>query len=120
VSIDIHADGGPSTGRGFTVLEPVADGPNNKVIKSSNRFGGDVHQQFLKNTPIGISNYYGHDGYIHRNDLAGLNLTTMPKVLIECGNMRNSADAKLLTSTKVQHAIAWALAVAIVRFEQGH
>jgi N-acetylmuramoyl-L-alanine amidase len=120
VSIDIHADGGPSTGRGFTVLEPVADGPNNKVIKSSKRFGGDVHQQFLRNTSMGISNYYGHDGYIFRNDLAGLNLTTMPKVLIECGNMRNSADAKLLTSTKVQRAIAWALAVAIVRFEQGH
>jgi len=120
VSIDIHADGGPFTGRGFTVLEPVADGPNNKVIKSSKRFGKDVHQQFLRNTPIGISNYYGHDGYILRNDLAGLNLTTMPKVLIECGNMRNSADAKLLTSKRVQRAIAWALAVAIVRFEQGH
>jgi N-acetylmuramoyl-L-alanine amidase len=120
VSIDIHADGGPASGRGFTVLEPVADGPNNKVIKSSVRFGKDVHQQFLRHTPIGISNYYGHDGYIFRNDLAGLNLTTMPKVLIECGNMRNSADAKLLTSTRVQRAIAWALAMAIVRFEQGH
>lgn len=120
VSIDIHADGGPASGRGFTVLEPVADGPNNKVIKSSLRFGKDVHQQFLRHTPIRISNYYGHDGYIFRNDLAGLNLTTMPKVLIECGNMRNSADAKLLTSTRVQRAIAWALAMAIVRFEQGH
>ncbi len=120
VSIDIHADGGPASGRGFTVLEPVADGPNNKVIKSSVRFGKDVHQQFLRQTPIGISNYYGHDGYIFRNDLAGLNLTTMPKVLIECGNMRNSADAKLLTSKRAQRAIAWALAVAIVRFEQGH
>ena len=84
------------------------------------RFGKDVHQQFLRHTPIGVSNYYGHDGYIFRNDLAGLNLTTMPKVLIECGNMRNSADAKLLTSTRVQRAIAWALAMAIVRFEQGH
>ncbi len=72
--------------------------------------------QFLKDTPMGISNYYGHDGYISRNDLAGLNLTTMPKVLIECGNMSNSADAKLLTSVRVQRAIAWALAVAIVRF----
>ena len=28
VAIDIHADGGPTWGRGFTVLEPVADGPN--------------------------------------------------------------------------------------------
>jgi N-acetylmuramoyl-L-alanine amidase len=31
VSIDIQADYGPRSGRGFTVLEPVADGPNNKA-----------------------------------------------------------------------------------------
>jgi N-acetylmuramoyl-L-alanine amidase len=120
VSIDIHADGGPPTGRGFTVLEPVADGPNDKVIKSSIRFGKDVHLEFLRHTPMMVSDYYGHDGYIFRNDLAGLNLTTMPKVLIECGNMRNSADAKLLTSVRVQRDIAVALADAIIRFLHGH
>jgi N-acetylmuramoyl-L-alanine amidase len=120
VSIDIHADGGPASGRGFTVLEPVADRVNRKVIKSSIRFGKDVHLEFLKHTPMMVSDYYGHDGYIFRNDLAGLNLTTMPKVLIECGNMRNAADAKLLTSVRVQHEIAWALAQAIIRFLRGH
>jgi N-acetylmuramoyl-L-alanine amidase len=120
VSIDIHADFGPSTGSGFTVLEPVADGPNNKVIKSSIRFGKDVHLQFLRHTPMRISNYYGRNGYIFRNDLAGLNLTTMPKILIECGNMNNSADARLLTTKQVQHDIASALAAAIVRFLHGH
>jgi N-acetylmuramoyl-L-alanine amidase len=120
VSIDIHADYGPASGRGFTVLEPVADGPDNKVIKSSVRFGKDVHLEFLRHTPLTISNYYGHNGYIFRNDLAGLNLTTMPKVLIECGNMNNGADARLLTSARVQRDIAWALAVAIIRFLQGH
>jgi N-acetylmuramoyl-L-alanine amidase len=67
-----------------------------------------------------VSDYYGHDGYISRNDLAGLNLTTMPKVLIECGNMRNAADAKRLTSGRVQRAIAWALSRAIIRFLSGH
>ncbi|HET9898189.1 MAG TPA: N-acetylmuramoyl-L-alanine amidase [Streptosporangiaceae bacterium] len=120
VSIDIHADYGPSTGRGFTVLEPVADGPNNKVIKSSKRFGKDVHAAFLAHTPMGISNYYGRNGYISRKDLAGLNLTTMAKVLIECGNMNNRADAKLLTSLRVEHEIAYALSVAIIRFLAGH
>jgi N-acetylmuramoyl-L-alanine amidase len=119
VSIDIHADGGPPTGRGFTVLEPVRDGPNNKVIKSSIRFGKDVHLEFLRHTPMMVSDYYGNDGYIFRNDLAGLNLTTEPKVLIECGNMRNSQDAKLLTSVRVQREIAVALADAIIRFLRG-
>ena len=116
VAIDIHADGGPSWGRGFTVLEPVADGPNNHVIASSLRFGRYVHQAFLAGTPLRASDYYGHDGYIFRNDLAGLNLTTVPKVLIECGNMPNAADAALLTSTRVQREIARALEAAIIRF----
>ena len=120
VSIDIHADGGPPGGRGFTVLLPVRDRQNHKVIKSSDRFGRDVHRAFLRYTPVKVSDYYGRNGYIARNDLAGLNLTTMPKVLIECGNMRNAADARLLTSVRVQRAIAWALSRAIIRFLAGH
>lgn len=120
VSIDIHADGGLAGGRGFTVLEPVADRQNHKVIKSSWRFGRDVHRAFLRHTPIKVSDYYGRNGYISRDDLAGLNLTTMPKVLIECGNMRNARDARLLTSARVQREIARALSAAIIRFLAGH
>jgi N-acetylmuramoyl-L-alanine amidase len=120
VSIDIHADYGPAAGRGFTVLEPIADGPNNKVIKSSIRFGRYVHTAFLADTRIPISDYYGHNGYIFRNDLAGLNLTTMPKVLIESGNMNNAVDARMLVRSRVQHSIARALAAAISRFLTGH
>lgn len=120
VAIDIHADGGPTWGRGFTVLEPVADGPNDKVIASSVRFGSYVHAAFIAGTPFGPANYYGHNGYIFRDDLAGLNLTTVPKVLIECGNMPNSQDAALLTSSSVQREIARALEAAIIRFLDGH
>ena len=119
VAIDIHADGGPTWGRGFTVLEPVADGPNDKVIAPSLRFGSYVHAAFLADTPMRPADYYGHDGYIFRNDLAGLNLTTVPKVLIECGNMPNVQDAALLTTPKVQQEIAAALLGAIVRFLTG-
>jgi N-acetylmuramoyl-L-alanine amidase len=116
VAIDIHADGGPSWGRGFTVLEPVADGPNNKVIKGSVRFGGDVRAALLKDTTIPVSDYYGHHGIILRNDLAGLNLTTVPKILIECGNMRNATDARLLTRPSFQRTLARAFAAAMVKF----
>jgi N-acetylmuramoyl-L-alanine amidase len=116
VSVDIHADGGPRSGRGFTILEPVADGPNDKVIRASVRLAHDVHRAFLRHTPIPVSNYYGRDGYVFRSDLAGLNLTTMPKVLVECGNMRNRTDARLLISARVQREIARALADAILAF----
>jgi N-acetylmuramoyl-L-alanine amidase len=120
VSIDIHADYGPRSGRGFTVLEPVADGPDNTVIGSSMRFGRDVHAMMLSGTRLQVSDYYGRNGYISRNDLAGLNLTTMPKVLIETGNMNNAADAALLVRPGVQQAIAAALTAAIARFLAGH
>jgi len=119
VSVDIHADYGPPAGRGFTVLEPVADGPNDTVIGSSDRFGRDVHAMMLRDTPMLVSDYYGRNGYISRDDLAGLNLTTMPKILIESGNMHNAADAALLVQPAVQHRIAAALAAAIVQFLAG-
>jgi N-acetylmuramoyl-L-alanine amidase len=116
VAIDIHADGGPAWGRGFTVLEPVADGPNDHVIRSSERFGRDVHAAILARTGMPVSNYYGGNGFQFRDDLAGLNLTTVPKVLIESGNMRNATDAALLTSSRFQRQLAAALLAAILAF----
>ena len=54
-----------------------------------------------------------------RTDLAGLNLTTVPKVLIECGNMQNPTDAALLVSPSFQEAAADAIAQAIAQFLAG-
>lgn len=119
VAIDIHADGGPIWGRGFTVLEPVADGPNNAVISSSLQFGADVRAAMLRDTQMPESNYYGADGLISRDDLAGLNLTMVPKVLIECGNMPNSTDAALLASPAFQQQLASAFTAAIMVFLTG-
>ncbi len=116
VAIDIHADGGPASGRGFAILEPVRDGPNNAVITPSERFGADLRSAFLRATPMPVSSYDGVNGITYRDDLAGLNLTTVPKVLIECGNMRNATDARLLTATWFQQAAARAMAEAIARF----
>jgi N-acetylmuramoyl-L-alanine amidase len=116
VAIDIHADGGPPGGRGFAVLEPVSDGPNDKVIGSSERFGRDVRRALLSWTSMPESTYDGVHGIEPRDNLAGLNLTSVPEVLIECGNMRNATDARLLTSARFQRRIARALEAAIIRF----
>ena len=116
VAIDIHADGGPTTGRGFAVLEPVADGPNDGVITPSQNFGNDVIASFKSTTGMPISTYDGTNGIAYRDDLAGLNLTTVPKVLIECGNMQNATDASMLESSTWQQTAAQALAAAITTF----
>jgi N-acetylmuramoyl-L-alanine amidase len=117
VSIDIHADGADQPGdRGFAILEPVADGPNDHVIRSSERFGRDLKHAMRTHTSMPVSNYDGVNGFTHRDDLAGLNLTTEPKVLVEVGNMRDSTDAHLLISSGFQKRVAAAIAAAIVKF----
>jgi N-acetylmuramoyl-L-alanine amidase len=117
VAVDIHSDGGPASGRGFTILEPVGDGPNDAVITSSQRFGSDLRQAFLADVPaLPESTYIGSQGIMARDDLAGLNLTTVPKVLIEIGNMRNATDAQMLGSASFQELAARAIAAAIVSF----
>jgi N-acetylmuramoyl-L-alanine amidase len=116
VAIAIHADGGPPGGRGFAILEPVADGPNNGVIEASKTFGDDVRSNFLSITGMPLSTYDGTDGIAFRDDLAGLNLTSVPTVLIECGNMRNATDASMLITSSFQQQAALALATAITAF----
>jgi N-acetylmuramoyl-L-alanine amidase len=120
VAVDIHADGGPVGGRGFAVLEPVADGPNDGVIASSDAFAAILRNTFLADTGMPVSTYDGVDGLQPRDDLAGLNLTTVPKVLIETGNMRNATDAAILVTPAFQQSAAAAMAQAITLYLTGH
>jgi N-acetylmuramoyl-L-alanine amidase len=95
----------------------VADGPNDGVIVSSDAFGNLLRDAFVAGTGMPVADYGGAvDGLVPRNDLAGLNLTTVPKVLIESGNMRNATDAALLTSSRFQRQLAAALLAAILAF----
>ena len=120
VAVDIHADGGPPGGSGFTVLEPVADGPNDDVIASSDAFAGLLRDAFTAGTGMPVADYGGStDGLEPRDDLAGLNLTTVPKVLIECGNMQNAGDAALEVTPSFQQSAAYAIAQAITEFLTG-
>jgi len=118
-AISVHADGGPAGGRGFAVLEPVADGVNDAIIGASQVLGSDVRGAFVSQTAMPVSTYDGVDGVAARDDLAGLNLSTVPKVLIECGNMRNATDAGLLATAAWQmragHALASALSAFLLR-----
>jgi N-acetylmuramoyl-L-alanine amidase len=116
VAIDIHADGGPAGGRGVAILTPVPDGPNDRVIAASKRFGRILLRRYTRVTGIPISTYDGSGGFAPRDNLAGLNLTTVPKVLIECVNMRNATDASRLVKPSFQRLAAKSMAEAITGF----
>ena len=115
-AVSIHADGGPPDGRGFAILEPVADGINNAIIGPSASLGADLRAAFAARTGEPVSSYDGIDGIQPRNDLAGTNLSTIPKVFIECANMRNAADAILVTSPHWQATAARAIAAGLTTF----
>jgi len=115
-AISIHADGGPPDGRGFAILEPVADGPDDAVIGPSVTLGADLRAAFASGTGEPVSSYDGTDGVKFRDDLAGLNLSRVPKVFIECANMRNATDAALVTSPRWQATAARAIAAGLTAF----
>jgi N-acetylmuramoyl-L-alanine amidase len=115
-AVSIHADGGPPGGRGFAILEPVADGINDAIVGPSARLGTDLRNAFAAGTGEPVSSYDGVDGIQPRDDLAGVNLSTVPKVFIECANMRDAADAALVTSPAWQAKAARAIAAGLTKF----
>jgi N-acetylmuramoyl-L-alanine amidase len=118
-AVSIHADGGPPDGRGFDILEPVADGINSAVIGSSDALGAALRTAFAAGTGEPVSDYDGTAGLQPRDDLGGINLTTVPKVFIECANMRNATDAALVTSPAWQAQAGAAIANGITAFLTG-
>jgi len=115
-AISIHADGGPASGSGFHVIEPgPLPGRNADVVAPSRSLGESVHDAMLT-TGERTSTYAGSGGYDVRTDLGGLNLSTVPKVFVECGNMRNADDAVRLTDPAFRQRIATALADGLQDF----
>lgn len=112
VAISIHADGAPASGYGFHVIVPRGIGRNDAVVAPSRRLGVVVRDAFRRGTGEPLSTYAGTrtGGIVARSDLGGLNLSTVPKVFIECGNMRNRADARRISSPAWRRRAATALA----------
>ena len=64
-----------------------------------------------------VANYIaGGDGLDFRSDLGTLNLSNVPTVMVELGNMKNAADAGLMTTPKGRAAYAAALARTVRLF----
>ncbi len=119
-AISIHADGGPAGGSGFEVIEPgLVPGYTNKIIGPSRRLGLDIRNEYHATTGEPYSDYVGMAGLDVRTDLGGLNLSKVPKVFIECANMRNSIDAARLTSAAFRQRVAVAIAAGFAAFLHG-
>jgi N-acetylmuramoyl-L-alanine amidase len=113
LAISIHGDGNDAPGaRGFHVLVPVATAQNAAMVPNAQRFGSLLRDAFGA-TGMPVSNYLGSNGIMYRGDLGGLNLSVVPKVFIECGNMHNGEDLTLMRSGEFQRNAANAIATAM-------
>ncbi|MFJ4802832.1 MULTISPECIES: N-acetylmuramoyl-L-alanine amidase [Streptomyces] len=120
-AISIHADGAPVGDRGFHVILPGAvhagGADTRPIVGPSRDLGERIASDFRRVTGEPPSNYIGHGTALDtRTDLGGLNLSTVPKVFIECGNMRDDTDAALLTSGSWRQKAAQGMSEGIVSF----
>ena len=115
VAISIHGDGAPSSGHGFALLTPTNVGPSSVMTKEANRLAGIVRNH-LENAAFYPSTYLGVHGIQPRSDLAGLNLSTTPKIFIECANMKNPSDATAIQDPVWRNRLASTLADSLAVF----
>ncbi|MFB7051769.1 N-acetylmuramoyl-L-alanine amidase [Streptomyces vinaceus] len=122
--VSVHADGVSSGNRGYHIILPakVKGGAADtaKIVGPSRDLGERIGSNFARTTGSAPANYLGSGtGLVVRDDLGGLNLSTRPKVFIECGNMRDAKDAALLTSPEWRQKAAQGIADGIVGFLGG-
>lgn len=108
ICVRIHADGGPSSARGATVLCPSAD----------NRYISRLYSRSKKLSECLITSYCSatglrNRGISYRDDLTGTNWSTVPTTLLELGFMTNSAEDRYLSSASGQKAMVQGMADGI-------
>lgn len=120
-ALSIHADGAPEGDRGFHVILPAlvkgGGADTSEIVAPSRALGKLIVGTFADATGTKPSNYIGAGtGLDVRKDLGGLTLSTVPKVMVECGNMRDPKDAALVKSAAWRQKAAEGLAEGVSGF----
>lgn len=117
VAVSLHADS-TSTGtdngkRGFHMIVPTLPLPDtaiSQVQATGGRAASETMRDSFLEAGLTPANYGGvNNGISTRSDIAGVNLTKVPAVFVEMGNLSNPDDADSLTSR--QGAAKYALAI---------
>lgn len=118
LKLSVHADGSYAAGaRGFHVIAPpdraawTAD-----IHRPSMRLATSVKAGLLSQR-FGVATYTaGGDGIDVRSDLGTLNLSDVPTVMVELGNMRSASEARVMTSPSGRARYARGLVTGLRRF----
>jgi N-acetylmuramoyl-L-alanine amidase len=116
--VAIHADGGPSSGHGFFVMQPPPNNPNVNPggAARSRIFATTMHNVFHASTGIPYSSYIANGYYPDDGHTGTINLSHGPVITIECLDMKNAADAAIAASATGRQRIAGGIAAGITAF----
>jgi N-acetylmuramoyl-L-alanine amidase len=118
LKISIHADGSYARGaHGFHVIAPPDRRPwTHDIYPESRRLAVAVRAALVDRGLSRATYLAGGDGLDVRRDLGTLNLSDVPTVMVELGNMRSARDARTMTRALGRERYARALATAVHRF----
>jgi N-acetylmuramoyl-L-alanine amidase len=118
LKLSVHADGSYAAGaHGFHVIAPADRAPwTHDIFRPSRRLAVAVKAGLLRRGFDPASYVAGGDGLDVRSDLATLNLSDVPTVVAELGNMRSAAEARVMTSPRGRARYARGLVAGVRAF----
>ena len=118
LKLSIHADGSYAAGaRGFHVIAPADRSPwTDDIFDSSMRLATSVRAGLTRQRFVVATYIAGGDGLDVRSDLGTLNLSDIPTVMVELGNMRSASEARVMTSVTGRARYASGLVAGVRSF----
>ncbi|MFT4045015.1 MAG: N-acetylmuramoyl-L-alanine amidase [Gordonia sp. (in: high G+C Gram-positive bacteria)] len=124
VAVSLHADstsyGADNTKKGFHLIVPTLPLPDAKANAAQSvqgRKASEIMRDAFVKAGFPPSNYVGAvNGIQARSDIAAVNLTRIPAVFIEMGNLSNPAEANQLTRHDGQLKYALAVTNGILNY----
>ncbi|MDN5915493.1 MAG: N-acetylmuramoyl-L-alanine amidase [Pseudonocardia sp.] len=113
-AVSLHADGAAAKARGFHIA--YSDPPLNAAQSGPARTLATDLRDALQGGRFAPADYIGAQGLDGRDDLGGLNTAAVPTALVECANMRNPAEAELVSSPAGRDRYAKAITAGILAF----
>lgn len=112
VAVSLHADGAAPSARGFHVAHADPAVPGGEASPKL----ATALRDALRAARFTPADYIGRDGLDGRDDLAGLNLSRVPTALVETANMRNPAEARLVSTPAGRDRYADAVAAGVLGY----
>lgn len=113
--VSIHGDGSSARNRGFFAIAPtLVPGWTDDVVKVDRRLARAMIDG-LRDSGLTPANYVSNQ-LLLSSSTTSLNVSNVPTTTIELGNMRNRADARLMSSAAGQQSYAEGLLAGLERF----